>query len=110
MHYADRLAACGRPAGVVLLAFPHWGDAGADEIQADAAATAVLRSRGIEVEHLDLDPGVQNPHQDEGTDDERAVAQAARLPILVAGRRDIAGIIVIQSHWAERTEVADFNL
>ena len=75
------LAACVAQSSVVLLAFPHGGDAGADGIRADFAATVALRSREIEVGHLDLNPGVQNPHQDEETDDERAVAQAARLPI-----------------------------
>jgi hypothetical protein len=88
------LTACSHPSGVVVVAFPHGGDGGAAGIRADAAATAALQSRGIAVEHLDLDSGVQNPHQDEGTDDERAIARAAGLPELLAGRRDIAGIIV----------------
>ncbi len=88
------LSACGRPSGIVVLAFPHGGDAAADGIRADAAATAALRSLGIVVEHLDLDPGVQNPHEDEGTDDERAVVRAAQLPDLLGDRHDVAGIIV----------------
>lgn len=88
------LTACSHPAGVVVLAFPHGGDDGAAGIRADAAATSALQSRGIAVEHLDLDSGAQNPHQDEGTDDERAIAREAGLPELVAGRRDIAGVIV----------------
>jgi len=87
-------AACARSPGVVVLAFSHGGDAGADGLRADAAATSALATRGVAVEHLDLDGGVQNPHEDEGTDDGRAVAKAANLATSLAGRHDVLGVVV----------------
>jgi hypothetical protein len=49
---------------------------------------------GVTVEHLDLDGGVQNPHEDEGTDDGRAVERAANLAASLTGRHDLLGVIV----------------
>ena len=81
-------------APAIVLAFPHGGDAGADGIAADAAATAYLEPRGYRVEHVDLDSGVVNPHEDEGTDDERAVQAVRQLAAAVRDRGTVRGLIV----------------
>ncbi|MDP9024896.1 MAG: hypothetical protein M3N13_05975 [Candidatus Eremiobacteraeota bacterium] len=71
---------CGDRADSVVLAFPHGGNAGAQGIRASEAAEKALHDAGLRTIVLDLDPGVTNPHEDEGTDDERAVEAASRLP------------------------------
>ena len=73
------LASCSKHERYVVLLFPHGGQDGAAGLQADAGARLALEGGSLVARFIDLDAGVQNPHEDEGTGDERAVRRIRML-------------------------------
>ena len=66
----------------------------ADGLRAENAAKAELIRRGVPIEIINLDDGGANAHEDEGTDDDRAVIAATRLPETLRHFGPVRGIIV----------------